>query len=216
MTARRVATVLLSTLLLGAGLGAPRAAAEPPYDDVPGEYPLMAWLAADGRGELDRDWDDYDIVETLLIDAFADFASPVNFLVDPGISVTAFLPTDRAFRRFVGRLTGRWPHTEAATLRRLLRRVDRTTLDRAVLPTHLSLGTLSRRSLRTLVGASIDNVNNEPLAIRSRRHRLWVVDQDPSTPAAKLLFAERDLSGGNRQVGHGINQVLLPPPGPLS
>lgn len=79
-----------------------------------GTRSLAAVLAADGTG-FDRNWSDYDIVDNAVRAVLAAKpGSPVKVLADGTTPVTAFLPTDDAFRRLATDLTGRRYTSERA------------------------------------------------------------------------------------------------------
>ena len=69
-------------------------------------------LAADGT-KFDHNWRDFDIVEKAVLTVLkAKPNSPVGVLTNGRKRVTAFIPTDAAFRRLVTDLTGTAPRTE--------------------------------------------------------------------------------------------------------
>ena len=72
-------------------------------------------LAADGL-EFDENWKDFDILDQAVNDVIgAKPDSAVAVLADGSVELTAFAPTDRAFRRLVEDLTGSKPEDEAST-----------------------------------------------------------------------------------------------------
>src|SRR6476469_858231 len=72
-----------------------------------GRRSLAALLAKDGSS-FDRNWNDYDILDNAVHAVLAaDPKSPVAVLADGSVPLTAFLPTDRAFRRLASDLTGK-------------------------------------------------------------------------------------------------------------
>ena len=97
-----LATVLATTLPASATGKTPK-----------GTDSLASVLAADGSG-FDRNWNDFDIADnavTAVLDAKPD--SAVAVLADGTVALTAFLPTDRAFRKLARDLTGKTYKTEA-------------------------------------------------------------------------------------------------------
>ena len=109
--ARRFAPLLATAL--AATLVAPAAAASAAPT---GTTSLAEVLAADAN-RLDRDWDDFDLVDRAVrIVLRADGTSPVAVLADGETALTAFVPTDRAFRRLVAGLTRERTPTQRATL----------------------------------------------------------------------------------------------------
>ena len=64
-------------------------------------------LAKDGSG-FDRNWNDFDIVDNAVTAVLtAKPGSAVGVLADGNVALTAFLPTDRAFRNLASDLTGK-------------------------------------------------------------------------------------------------------------
>ena len=106
----------LGALIAGAGLAGATVLAAPPAaaSSGGGDRSLAAYLTADGN-TFDRNARDYDIVtEAVLAVLAAKPASPVGVLADGSTPLTAFLPTDQAFRLLVKDLTGRWVKRESA------------------------------------------------------------------------------------------------------
>jgi len=73
-----------------------------------GTRSLATVLAADGD-TFDRNWSDYDVL-TQAVGAVlaAKPNSPVSVLADGKVALTAFLPSDEAFRLLAADLTGHW------------------------------------------------------------------------------------------------------------
>ena len=83
----------------------------------PGDTPLAALLLADGD-TFDHNPYDYDILtQAALAVLAAKPDSAVGVLTDGTVPLTAFLPTDRAFKRTVKDLTGHWPRSERRTFK---------------------------------------------------------------------------------------------------
>ena len=77
-----------------------------------GTTPLSEVLTADGD-MFDSNWNDFDVVtEAVLAVLAAKPDSAVGLLTKGDEQLTAFVPTDRAFRKLVGDLTGSKPATE--------------------------------------------------------------------------------------------------------
>ena len=114
MKAVRIATIGLITALSSTAVAvAPADAAEPAATRA-GTRSLATVLAADGN-KFDRTWGDFDVLDRAVRTVLA--AKPdsaVAVLADGNTRLTAFLPTDRAFRRLVRDLTGTAPATERA------------------------------------------------------------------------------------------------------
>jgi uncharacterized surface protein with fasciclin (FAS1) repeats len=209
MSRIRPTTRLLSVLTAGA-LAVGLAATAAPAQAAPGTTSLAEVLAADGN-RLDRNWDDFDIVEKAVYRVLAaDGESPVALLADGNTALTAFVPTDRAFRRLVTGVSGDRPASERATWR-AVRAFGPETLE-AVLLYHVvpgatitykqALGADGATLTTALEGGTID-VN-----VVGKRVRLRDADTDALNP--KVIFAARNVNKGNLQIAHGINRVLRP------
>src|SRR4051794_7129585 len=93
----RVAAVLVAALTMLVGLGMP-ASAHPKPSHL-GTSSLATLLAKDGSG-FDHNWNDFDIADNAVAAVLkAKPKSPVAVLADGKTPLTAFLPTDRAFRK---------------------------------------------------------------------------------------------------------------------
>jgi uncharacterized surface protein with fasciclin (FAS1) repeats len=173
----------------------------------PGHRSLAKVLAAD-KG-YDRNGQDFDILEKAVMAVLAAKPdSPVGVLADGRTRLTAFIPTDAAFRRLVHDLTGSWPRTERGTFRAITRVADVDTIE-AVLLYHVVLGkTLGSRKVAKLDGASVTTAGGGRLTVRIRGQRVVLVDQDRDDRNARVVAV--DVNKGNRQVAHAINRVLRP------
>jgi uncharacterized surface protein with fasciclin (FAS1) repeats len=174
---------------------------------APEHRSLVKVLMAD-RG-YDHDWSDFDILEKAVGAVLA--AKPdsaVSVLADGRTRLTAFLPTDRAFRRLVTALTGFRSRTERATFRTLSQAADVDTLE-TVLLYHVVPGkTLGSRKVARLGGATVTTAAGVPVSVRVRPHRIALVDQDPDARDPRVIAV--DINRGSRQVAHAIDRVLRP------
>lgn len=178
-----------------------------------GETPLAALLLADGD-KFDHNPYDYDILtEAALAVLAAKPDSPVGLLTDGTVPLTAFLPTDRAFKRTVWDLTGHWPRSE----RKAFKTVASLGIDtvEAVLLYHV------------VPGAPIDSataLGADGVALATAAGPTFTVDVihkpngkvairliDGARPYPYLVLNRLDINAGNNQIGHRISRVLLPP-----
>ena len=80
-----------------------------------GTTSLAEVLAADGL-DFDDNWKDFDILDQAVNDVIeAKPESAVAVLADGTVKLTAFAPTDRAFRKLVEEVAGTKPEDEAST-----------------------------------------------------------------------------------------------------
>jgi uncharacterized surface protein with fasciclin (FAS1) repeats len=179
--------IVTATVAAGGALtGAPAQAA----DRTPhvGDRSLAQVLAMD-KG-FDHNWSDFDILEkavTTVLAAKPD--SPVKVLADGNTRLTAFLPTDRAFRRLASELAGRRVHTERGTFRAITGVADVDTIAR-------------------MNGARLTMANGGTVTVRVRPSGIRLADQDPDARNADVIAV--DVNKGNKQIAHVINRVLRP------
>ncbi len=189
--------------------GAPGAAAR----DGLGNRSLATVLAADGN-RFDRNWDDFDIVDRAVRTVLgAKPDSPVKVLAKGGTTLTAFVPTDRAFRLLVNDLAGRTDRTEKQVFDAVaglgVDTVENVLLYHVVpgarVPYRTALKSDGAELTTALSGAG-------PVKVDVRRFLFWkyvsLVDADPNdqNPAVNV----KNINKGNKQIAHGINRVLRP------
>lgn len=173
-----------------------------------GTRSLAAVLAADGSG-FDRNWSDYDIVDNAVRAVLnAKPSSPVKVLADGSTPLTAFLPTDYAFRRLATDLTGKGYTTESSVFAAVAS-LGVDTVE-AVLLYHVVPGaTIDYRTALRSDGAQLTTASGGTVTVAVRyRFLVRLVDADPDD--ANPWVVQPDVNKGNRQVAHGISQVLRP------
>jgi uncharacterized surface protein with fasciclin (FAS1) repeats len=175
-----------------------------------GTTSLAEVLAADGN-RLDRNWDDFDIVEKAVyavLEAKPD--SPVAVLADGDTRLTAFVPTDRAFRRLVRDLTGDTKARERGVLRAVTKVADADTLE-AVLLYHVVPGaTVTYRQAERADGARLTTALGPKIRVNVVGHKVRLKDRDRDDLNPQVIRKLKDLNKGNKQIAHGINRVLRP------
>jgi hypothetical protein len=211
MLVRRVTAVLASLTLAGAAAvgGATSASA---HSTAPahalGTRSLASVLAADGSG-FDHRWWDYDILDNAVAAVLrAKPASPVGVLADGTVPLTAFLPNDLAFARLAHDLTGRWYPSEQAVFG-VVASLGIDTVE-AVLLYHVVPGaTISYRAALRADGVRLTMASGGTVTV-DVVHRFFVrlIDADPDD--ANPWVVAPDLNAGNRQIAHGISEVLRP------
>jgi uncharacterized surface protein with fasciclin (FAS1) repeats len=207
----RVAAALATTALAAATLVPASSAQAQTQSPHLGKTSLAQVLAADGL-ELDSSWGDFDILDQAVNDVIA--AKPdsaVAVLADGSVRLTAFAPTDRAFRKLVTGLTGTRPADEQSTYD-TLSSVGVDTIE-SVLLYHVVPGApITYREAKQADGAKLTTANGAKLRVDYHRKtgKVFLVDQDPDAPNAYVYSALKNLNQGNRQIAHGISQVLRP------
>ena len=205
LTIRAVATAAAGALAAATVVGAAPAQAAPA-----GTTSLAEVLAADGN-KLDHDWTDFDIVEKAVyavLEAKPD--SPVAVLADGDTALTAFVPTDRAFRKLVTDVTGDRKSTEKGVLRAVAGFADVDTLE-AVLLYHVVPGaTIRYAQARAADGATLDTAQGGTLRVTVVGDAVRLKDADKNDRNATVIRAAKNINKGNQQIAHGIDRVLRP------
>jgi uncharacterized surface protein with fasciclin (FAS1) repeats len=178
-----------------------------------GDTPLAALLLADGN-TFDHNKYDYDILtEAVLAVLAAKPHSTVGVLTDGSVPLTAFLPTDKAFKKTVHDLTGMWPKSEKRTFSIVaglgIDTVETILLYHVIPGVTIDSATALKADgmvLATAAGPSITvdvfHKKNGDVAIRL---------MDGARPYPWLVLNRLDINEGNNQIGHRIGRVLLPP-----
>ena len=172
-----------------------------------GTTSLASVLGADGQ-KFDENWKDFDIVEAAVYAvAAAKPKSPVLLLADGTKRLTAFAPTDKAFRNLAKDLTGKTYTSEKKVFNKLASLVDVDTLE-MVLLYHVVPGATIRRPRPS-----------RPTGPSSRRRPGRPQGQDRQGQGHPRRQGPRHrerhggrgrLNKGNKQIGHGIDVVLRP------
>jgi len=206
---RRVPAILAASAL---ALGAVQATAPAASAKAAGEDSLAALLTSDGN-TFDKNKNDFDIVtQAVLAVLAAKPDSAVGVLTKGRQRVTAFVPTDQAFRVAAYDLTGRWLVKEKKVFTALAA-LGIDTIE-TVLLYHVVVGkTLTSDKVLAADGAAVPTAQGgtvtvdviNPNAGLVRLQDLDTDDVDPFT-VPRLL----DLNKGNKQVAHGISYVLRP------
>ena len=177
-------------------------------DAQAGNTPLVEVLGADGV-KFDQKWGDFDIVEAAafaVLDANPD--SPVGLLGNGKFRLTAFAPTDKAFRALVQDLTGK----KLASEKKVFKKVAGLGIDtvEAVLLYHVVPGaTLTSDKVLEADGAVLTTAaDGATLTVSVKGDTVKLIDNDPDAGNAKVVVL--DINRGNKQIAHGINKVLRP------
>ncbi|QCW49559.1 fasciclin domain-containing protein [Nocardioides dongxiaopingii] len=175
-----------------------------------GKRSLAKVLAADGTS-FDKNWDDFDITEAAVLAVLdAKPGSAVKLLTQGGKRATAFIPTDRAFRRLVGDLVGSKPGSEGKTFQAVAG-LGIDTVE-SVLLYHVVAGkTLVSEKVVAARGTAVETASGGSVTVRiNHEGDIRLEDNDPNDINARVIPAALDINRGNRQVAHGITRVLRP------
>lgn len=209
---KRLATVAaVGAIAVGSVAVAPSAQAA-----EPGNTSLASVLGNDlvpGNG-FDNNWNDFDIVREAIdavIAAKGIDGTPVAVLADGSVPVTAFLPTDRAFRRLVHSLTGTWPNEKNTFKAVASLGIDTV---EAVLLYHVVPGaTIDSATALGANGVALTTAQGGTFTVSVRSTsplKVRLVDNDPNALNPLLIPSDLDINAGNVQIAHGISRVLRP------
>jgi uncharacterized surface protein with fasciclin (FAS1) repeats len=199
------AVVLAATATVAA---APGAQAAPGTTDRAGKTSLAAVLAADGH-HFDKKWGDFDVLDAAVMAVLKEKPkSPVAVLANGKVRLTAFLPTDRAFRKLAKTLTGKAPKTERATFKTLAKAAGVDVIE-TVLLYHVVPGkTLGAAKVVKADGKKLTTAQGGTVTVKVKGKKVILVDADPDLRNPRVIAT--DINKGNRQIGHAIDRVLLP------
>ena len=204
MKLRKTGTALAATAAIA--LAAPAA---PAMADEHGTTSLAEVLGADSG--FDNKWNDFDIVEAAVYAVLgAKPDSPVAVLADGTVPLTAFVPTDRAFRKLANDLFGKKPKSEQKTFEKLAAAVDIDTLE-AVLLYHVVPGaTVTYKQALAADGAELTTAAELPITVKVQGKRVVLRDLDTDDKNPRVRMQARNINKGNVQIAHGIDRVLRP------
>lgn len=168
---------------------------------------LAEVLAADGS-KFDKKWGDFDILDnavSAVLEAKPD--SAVGVLAKPRTKLTAFLPTDRAFRVLATQLTGEKPRSEKATFNAL---ADAAGIDviETVLLYHVVPGKTLGAGRVAVDGKVLKTAQGGKITVDVTRKAVSLVDADPDLRDPRVVAT--NINKGNPQIAHAIDRVLLP------
>ena len=169
---------------------------------------LAQVLAADGH-KFDKKWGDLDILDAAVmavLDAKPD--SPVAILAKKRAKLTAFLPTDRAFRQLAKDLTGSAPATEKKTFNALAEAAGIDVIETVLLYHVVPGATLNSGKVAKSDGVKLTTAQGGKVKVNVTKKFIALVDADPDLRNPHVIAV--DVNKGNPQIGHVIDRVLLP------
>lgn len=209
MNLRRLNSTL-TALVLGAGLATIPVTAQGTERPAPGNRSAAAVLAADSG--FDRTARDFDILESAVAAVLAAKPdSPVGVLAKGRTRLTVFAPTDGAFRRLVEDLTGTRYAMERRVFNTLATAAGIDTIESVLLYHVVPGATIGYRQAQAARGAELATaLDGAHLTVRVRHGRVLLADADRNDPDARVQPWLRNINQGNRQIIHGVSQVLRP------
>ena len=172
-----------------------------------GTTSLATVLGADGQ-TFDKKWQDFDIVEAAVYAvATANPKSPVLALTDGKVRLTAFAPTDKAFRRLVADLTGTTYKSEATVFKKVAA-LGIDTVEQVLLYHVVPGATITAAQAVKADGAKLETAAGPKLKVVVKSGQVTLEDKDHDATNATVIVA--DINKGNKQIAHGIDRVLRP------
>jgi uncharacterized surface protein with fasciclin (FAS1) repeats len=169
---------------------------------------LAQVLAADGH-TFDKKWGDFDILDAAVMAVLdAKPKSPVGVLAKKKVKLTAFLPTDKAFRMLATGLTGTKPATEKATFNALASAAGIDVIEQVLLYHVVPGKTLGSGKVAKADGAKLTTAQGGTVTVDVRKKFIALVDADPDMRNPRVIVT--DINKGNPQIAHAIDRVLLP------
>jgi uncharacterized surface protein with fasciclin (FAS1) repeats len=205
-----VASATGALLLAGAGLAAPAQASSAAAPSARGENSLAAVLTS-GKVGFDKNHDDFDIVTAAVLAVLdAKPSSAVGVLADGSIKLTAFVPTDDAFRRLVRSISGKNLKNE----KKVFNAVAGLGIDtvEAVLLYHVVPGKpITAKQALKADGARLETALGKNVRVKvTHQPAIKLRDKDRNARNARVVLASTDINKGNKQIAHGIDRVLRP------
>jgi len=173
---------------------------------------LAAVLTSDGN-KFDHNSHDFDIVtQAVLAVLKAKPSSPVSVLTHGKTRVTAFVPTDQAFRALVFDLTGKWLKKESNVFA-VVASLGIDTVETVLLYHVIAGKTITAAKALKADGAELTTAQGGTLTVdvlNPRSGRIRLQDQDPDDVDPTTIPRLLNINKGNKQIAHGINYVLRP------
>lgn len=201
---KRIAAVATATALLFSPMSVAKAENEPLMS-----MPLTEVLNLKNTS-FDNNFSDFDVFTSLWMDVWGQLPeSAIQVISDGNTALTAFVPTDRAFQRVVKHLTGKKLKSEARIADAVMS-LGTKTVEKVILY-HVVVGDpiLSPAALEAN-GAKLNAASGQTIGVRVSGTTITLVDKAKKHTNAKVILSAVDINKGNKQVAHGINQVMLP------
>lgn len=201
---KRIAAVATATALLFSPMSVAKAENEPLMS-----MPLTEVLNLK-NASFDNNFSDFDVFTSLWMDVWGQLPeSAIQVISDGNTALTAFVPTDRAFQRVVKHLIGKKLKSEARIADAVMS-LGAKTVEKVILY-HVVVGDpiLSPDALEAN-GAKLNAASGQTIGVRVSGTTITLVDKAKKHTNAKVILSAVDINKGNKQVAHGINQVMLP------
>ena len=197
-------------LAAAAGLAAPLMLAGPAQAE-PGTTSLGDVLLADtvsGQPSFDSNGGDFDILTAAVLAVLgAKEDSPVGLLLDGEVTLTAFIPTDAAFKRTAGDL-GITAKNEEALTGKLVEALGVDNLEFTLLYHVVPGAKINAKAAAQADDVKLDMANGQTVKVNVTKDGILLKDKAREIANPKVIVT--DINKGNNQIAHAINRVLLP------
>lgn len=191
---------------------APTALLAPSASADAGERSLYTVLSKDlkkyGTPSFDRRGGDFDILTAAAQGVLAAKPkSPVGVLADGSVKLTAFLPTDSAFKR-TGKALGIKAKNEKKRAEKFVNRLGVNGIEKVLLY-HVVVGVkINAKTALESDGARLHTALGQSIKINVTKDGIFIKDKARDIKNPKVIVT--NINKGNKQIAHGINRVLLP------
>jgi uncharacterized surface protein with fasciclin (FAS1) repeats len=172
----------------------------------------LATALAVGQAKFDMDDKDFDVL-TKAIEAVlaAKPDSAVKVLADGTTALTAFIPTDRAFKNLASALSNKTIKTEAGAFK-IVAGLGIDTVETVLLYHVVPGATIMSGDALKANGAKLKTaVPNKVIRVKvTSAPAIILGDYNTSLANPRVNLDQVDINKGNKQVAHGINAVLMP------
>ncbi|MGC4897099.1 fasciclin domain-containing protein [Micromonospora sp. DT31] len=178
----------------------------------PGTRSLAAVLTADKSG-FDRNPADFDVLTKAVLTVLqAKPNSPVKVLTDGTVALTAFVPSDYAFRELVRDITNaRKLPGEKATFDAVAG-LGVDTVESVLLYHVVPGATIDRKAAQKADGAELPTALGATVEVDVQHwwfgRQVRLVDADTNDRDARVVWY--DINRGNKQIAHAVDRVLRP------
>jgi uncharacterized surface protein with fasciclin (FAS1) repeats len=163
------------------------------------------------KSSYDNNSQNFDILTAAVLAVLkAKPDSPVKALTDGTIQLTAFIPTDGAFKALVSQLTNKPAGSELATFTAVAG-LGIDTVEQVLLY-HVVVGApiLSPAALQANGAVLSTALAGKSFTVTVAGTKITLGDQDPLAVDPVVQLPLVDINKDNNQVAHGIDRVLLP------
>lgn len=172
----------------------------------------LATVLKAGQAKFDKDDKDFDILTKAIEAVLANKPdSAVKVLADGTTALTAFIPTDRAFKNLASALSNKTVKTEAGAFK-IVAGLGIDTVESVLLYHVVPGATIMSGDALKANGAKLKTaLDGKVIRVRvTGAPAIILGDYAPKLANPRVNLDQVDINKGNKQVAHGINAVLMP------